>query len=423
MKLSSAKNNYYRYLFYTLTVIYCAWCALLGGDFDVFLLAADKLKNLGNIYNPCFTKGPECLQYYYSPFFALLLVPFTFLPNFVIEFIWLLLSAWWLYRIWNLSKSHFNTDFLTEREGTIWVVLSFLFILRFIVYNFSMIQVTIFLMWATLEGLALFKKEKHLVGGLLIALACNVKLLPIIFVPYLIYRSEWRGFIYTIFFFLLFLALPASLIGYDFNWFLLSEWWNTINPTNKEFLIEAGLGTHSLVAFIPVLITNTSAEFPFHRNFVNLDLKTVELILNLARLGFIVITLFFLRSLPFLKNENRVKGFWEYSYLFLVTPLLFPHQQKYAFIYVFPAIIYLTYFFIVTRKTSGKGFKLLLILFLLNGIVFTPIIGSDSIGRYFYDLLQYYRIITYSTLFLVAMLLICSPRKLNDSIANQGRRG
>jgi hypothetical protein len=112
MNIKLPKDGYHSYLAYTLIILYCAWCAILGGDFDVYLMAADKLKGLGNIYDPCFTKGSECLQYYYSPLFALVLVPFTFLPKFFIEFIWLMLSAYWLYRIWNLAKDHFYVDFL-----------------------------------------------------------------------------------------------------------------------------------------------------------------------------------------------------------------------------------------------------------------------------------------------------------------------
>ena len=411
MNIKLPKDGYHSYLAYTLIILYCAWCAILGGDFDVYLMAADKLKGLGNIYDPCFTKGSECLQYYYSPLFALVLVPFTFLPKFFIEFIWLMLSAYWLYRIWNLAKDHFYVDFLTKRERIFWTIFSFIFILRFAIYNFSMIQVTIFLMWATLEGLVLFRKSKHAVGGLIVSLACNIKLLPIIFIPYLIYRREWKGFAYTITFFTLSLFLPAFIFGYDFNNFLLTEWWKAINPTNKEFVIEAGLGPHSLVALVPVLITNTTAEFNIQRNFINLDLKTVELILNLTRLCFIALTVFFLKSLPFMKNDSKLKNFWEYSYLFVVTPLLFPHQQKYAFIYIFPAIIYLTYFFIADYK-SQRRFKILSILFVVNALMFTPIIGSDILGRYVYDWLQYFRVLTYSILFLIVTLLICSPKKL-----------
>ncbi|GAB4025067.1 hypothetical protein GCM10028773_49780 [Spirosoma koreense] len=384
-----------------------------GGDFDVFLDAAQKLARQENIYRPPFIKG---LQYYYSPFFALLLIPFSYLPFVIPEFAWLLLSTFFLYRIWQLTVSYLDTTVLTRKENRLWIFLVFFLTIRFLLYNYSMIQLTIFLMWATLESLALFEKKRFVVGGLLLGFACTTKLLPILFLPYLLYRRYGQGFASTLVFFLIFLFLPALFIGYAFNDFLLQEWWQVINPGNKENSIEADLGPHSLVSLIPVYLTETHNKIDIQRNFLELSAEQAAFITNLVRLAFVLATLFFLRSLPFKRNTDKTHTLWECAYLFLITPLLFPHQQKYAFLYIAPALIYLLYFLLLSYRNSPQNSFALGVIFAINALIFTPFISSDLLGRYAYDVLQHFRILTIATIGLCVLLAICNPDKLRHVV-------
>ena len=77
--------------FISVYVALCINSALKGGDFDIYLDAAINMTHQYNIYDPpiYFKEG---LSYFYSPLFALILIPFS--GNFLItEFIWLLLSG------------------------------------------------------------------------------------------------------------------------------------------------------------------------------------------------------------------------------------------------------------------------------------------------------------------------------------------
>ncbi|SOD96975.1 glycosyltransferase family 87 protein [Spirosoma fluviale] len=397
----------------TIILAYCLFCAVQGGDFDVFLDAGHKLAGHQNIYRPPFAKG---LQYYYSPFFALVLLPFSYLPFVIPEVAWLLLSTFLLYRIWLLTTRYLNVTVLTQKETKIWIFVVFFLSLRFLLYNYSMIQMTIFLMWATLESLALFERNRPVVGGILFGFACTTKLLPLIFLPYLIYRRYFTGFAYTLLFFGFFLIAPALVFGFEFNTFLLKEWWLVINPGNAENSIEADLGTHSLVSLIPVYLTETHNKINIDRNFLSLTADQAVFVTNLIRLVFVAVTLYFLRSLPFKRNTNKLQTVWECSYLFLVTPLLFPHQQKYAFLYIAPAIIYLVYYLLVSFRIKSQNRYLLLTIFAVNALVFTPFISSDLMGRYPYDVLQHFRILTVSTIGLCFILAFCTAQKLRQKL-------
>jgi hypothetical protein len=335
------------------------------------------------------------------------------MPFFVAEFIWLIFSFWCLYRILKLSETYF-TPFKTAKEHRLWIAISLLCVLRFIMSNVGLIQVTIFLLWATLEALNMFDNKKAVTGSLLLAFAINVKLLPLVFLPYLIYRNFWKECLLTILCFGVFLFLPAIVIGFDYNYFLLTEWWKIINPSNNENVIEAGLGIHSLSALIPVYITNTQGELEIKRNFIDFDIKTVTMILDCIRLFFVVLALAFLKTLPLKRITDRTKIYWEISYIFLMTPLLFPHQHKYAFVYLLPLILYLVYFFMWVWKTKSMARYLpLIILCGLVFIVLSPFNGSSVIGWQIFKVLQHFKILSMAAILLIPVSLICNPNQLS----------
>src|ERR1700685_3632205 len=100
------RNKILLTLLFVFLVINFTINAMGGVDFDVFLHAAAKLKDHQDIYQSPFIRG---LQYFYSPLFALLLIPFSFLPYYIPECLWLILSCCCLCRIWILSGRYFNT--------------------------------------------------------------------------------------------------------------------------------------------------------------------------------------------------------------------------------------------------------------------------------------------------------------------------
>lgn len=402
------KSLVWKYILLALLVAYCFVRAKAGGDFDVFLDAAAKLSRGENIYQPPFIKN---LQYYYSPLFAGVLMPFARLPFWVPEFGWLLLSAWWVGRIWRLLQWYFEPNGLTVKEYRWWIGLTVLLTLRFLLYNFSMIQVTIFLLWATLESLHFFREKKIAAGSALLGFAMNVKLLPLLVLPYLAYRGQWRGALGTAAVFGLCLFLPALFLGRESNDFLLREWWGIVNPTNSEHMIEAENGPHSLVAFLPVYLTATSHPdiLPIRRNILTLDIEQVAWVTNAARLVLAALMLAFLRTWPLRPAPSRLHEYRELAYLLLLTPLLFPHQQKYAFIYLAPTLIYLLWFFTLARRTAFEGWRGWLALFCVVGVEFSPLIGRDVIGSHRYEWLQHFRVLTVAALLLIPLLWACKP--------------
>jgi len=396
-------------------VAYCIKEAMGNGDFKVYLDAAKLIRNGENPYNKWLfvSKGNYC-KYFYSPLWAVLLIPFSYLPNFIPNIIWLLANIFFLYRIYQLLKRFIDLDFITRRQLHWILLLCFIMSLRFIIYNFAMIQMTIFLLWGSLESLRLIQDEKAVYGGILLALIINIKILPIVILPYLLYRNYIKGFFYTLIFSLVFLFLPNIYTGWSTNNFLLTEWWSVINPSNPEYQSETDLGLHSLSALVPTLLTETSGKISIQRNIFNLSENAATYALNITRLLLIILTLFFLKWPLFIHARNKLFQLRELAYIVLLIPLIFPHQQKYAFVLTIPALFYLSHFIVINfplRKVviSGLRWYVLMTLMCLSFILMT--LTSDGfIGRELNNITQYFKTITWGTLLLIFTLLLASPK-------------
>jgi len=386
-----------------------------GGDFDVYLQAARQLTKHQNIYAPPFIRG---LQYFYSVFFALVLSPISF-HVFIVEFLWLLLSYFFLFKIAKLIAAYFPLNKLSENQKRNWLLLAIFLSLQFIMCEIALIQVTIFLLWAILESLQLIQRNKTITGGMLLATVINIKIMPIMILPYLFYRGYFKAIVVCLLFFVFLLYLPAVFIGQQYNNFLLSEWWKIINPANKEHMFETGIGTHSIVSLLPVYLTPTVGEMPYKRNLFNLSYPAVELCINVARLLFLSVSLFFFKSMPFKKEKNSVKTFWEISYFLLLIPLLFPHQNKYDFLLALPMVVYLLYFFITTVNLFQTiPYKVALLFFSIAILLFSPLYGSDVIGVFLFRYTQHYRCLTFSAILLIPIALYCSPSRQIAIVSN-----
>ncbi|HFC00832.1 MAG TPA: DUF2029 domain-containing protein [Phaeodactylibacter sp.] len=321
-------------------------------DFNIFYTAAIDLTPHENLYTKIYQGW---LHYYYSPLFAVLLIPFTYLPEYVATLLWLVINVYLFYRIWEILKGWLEINRLPIFTQRVLFWISVVASVEGIRDNLHYHQITIMMVYLGVQALDFVWKKKEWKGGALLALGINIKIMPIVLFPYLIYRGHWKAALSTVLTFGILLYVPAIFIGWEYNGFLLEEWWNGINPSHKENLLDfswAGFGSLVTALFHsqkgetrPIFITQLSQE-------------TIVYLTNGLRLLAAILTLYFLKTLPFQKAKSNVHRLWEVGYLFLVTPLLFPHQQNYAYFYLYPAVVYLVYFFYKKTKTQG-GFRLL----------------------------------------------------------------
>jgi Glycosyltransferase family 87 len=410
-----------------LFAVYLVKAATGNGDFKIFLGAAKLVAEGKNPYHEwIFVTEGNFGRYFYSPLWAVMLIPFTWIPQFVSNLIWLLANAFFLYRIGRFLISYAESISLTSRQSLLISAMTIAMSFRFILYNLGMIQMTIFLLWGIMESLHLFGKDKYLPGGLLLALVINIKLLPLVLLPYLFYRNAFKPLLSTISFSFVLLLLPAMVSGWSFNSFLLSEWWSVINPFNPEHLLESELGPHSLTALVPSLLTETEGTLEYRRNILNLDNAATNYILNGVRVLLIIFTLFFLRWPPFSKVKFPMQQLQEVSYILLLIPLIFPHQQKYAFLMILPAQFYLAcfvvYAFPYQKELMSKTRWTLIVSFMAFSFLLMTLTTDGLIGRELNRWTQHYKAITYGALLLMVPLALCSHKYLESATELRGSK-
>ena len=407
-------------------------------DFNVPLHAAGKMLEKIDLYDDPFMDGS---QYYYSPFFALILTPFAIMgeyqelvynnkniPEIVeavnyVEFLWLLFNIFFLFRIWRLLQGFVDMKGWSKKASLLLFFLTLILVARPLDFNFRQVQMTIFLLWASLEGMFLISRDKKWAGAALLALAINVKIMPLLLVVYLLYRKEFKAVGYVVFFSLVLLFLPALFIGWDYNQMLLAHWFEIMNPVGKVNISpdkpENYFGFHSIAALVNSLFTDNHLEIRTH--VVDLGYEKAVWIAHALRGVLVVATLYFLRSLPFKAAKSKTHTFYEIAYILAITPLIFPHQQKYSFFYLLPAFFYLVYFLMSQRKAGFVNFSLprwrvvlglLIVVFALTTLSSDLFLGLD-LGY----ITQYLKLITWGALILPIPLALARPDFLKDSEA------
>ncbi len=400
------KRQYIKYLILAALAIYIPLETLQHQDFDIFLLASKDYLQGGNIFAHSYEDG---FHFFYSPLFAAVLIPFTYLPVYVSRILWLILNVCAFLRVFSLVKSYLDLDSFTQKQKNLFNFLGVLFSAKLILDNFHNGQMTIFMLLFMLEGWRLIKSGKGIWGAALIALGINFKFLPLVMLPYLFYNKQIKACFYVLGWYVIFLFLPAIVHGWEHNQTLIRSWLGEVNPSNARHVIDTDETTlNGLSTYLPTLLMEKVPDphaLELKRNIANLDAKTVGMIINVVRLVLVAFMLYFLRRRIFAPPPNKTHELWELSYVFCLIPLIFPHQQHYAFFMMFPASLYLIcHCFKNYRRPkqvpTGIWVCLALIFLLTNAHL---LLGEFN---KYYD---HYKIITYGGLLLLGLLAVLKP--------------
>lgn len=390
------------------------------GDFKIFIDASRDLILGKNIYQEVYNNW---YHYYYDILFALFLVPLSFLPLYFSKLIWLSLNVYFAYRIFTIIWGWLPINMLSSDKQKVFKFLSFIFVLAFLRDNFHTSQLTIFILFLTLQGLEFIIGSQKIKGSLLLALGITIKILPIVFIPYLLYRSEIKSAILVIVFVVFYLFFPVLFIGHEYNNYLLKERWKIINPANTEHVLDTGERSfHSLTTLLSTLLVKDCGDklaLPVKRNLFDVSIKTLNTIINFVRLVLALGVLFIIKSKPFKIATSNLQSFYEISYLCLLIPLVFPHQQHYAFLFVLPAISYMLFYVIYLyfqKKNSSqkltRSYKKASVLFIM--IFIYLLTNSHFILGVYNKWYDHFKTLTYGALILLLFLAFSNPKILES---------
>lgn len=388
-----------KYIWLLLGVVGIILCAVETpgeSDFGIYISAATDLSNQIDIYQTGYYDG---YHYYYSVFFALFLKLFTIFNFSVIKFFWLFANFLCFIHLLYLLYNFLLKQVLSFKHR--WFLFSFtiIFCLSFVVQNIHNSQITLFLLWSSIYGLKLIYSEKIVFGSLLIAIAVNIKIMPIVIVPVLLFNGRWKAFILIIFFYLVLLFFPYTVIDWDYYNLLLKSWWNLINPfANNHILDVDERSFHSLTTLLSTLLvenTDQAYQLPYKRNLIDVNIDTLKWVILCVRLFFISSVFLFLSQPFFKKNYTFYKSELQYAFVLALVPLIFPHQQHYAFVLSLP-IALLCFYYSLKIKKRGMNYLLFIVFLCFN---LRLLIG------HFNQYYEHYKIITYGSLILVFMAI------------------
>jgi len=395
-----------------------------GNDINVYLHAAQQLYLGKNIY-----EANPYNNYLYSPLFALLLQSLTHLDWVIARFIWMLINAILVFRLWKILIQLIDPHFSNIKKYKLWLGIGVAFIsFGFLNHNLILGQVTVLLLWLTCEGIFQIMSGHTIRGSLLLALGINIKIIPVLALYYLILKQKYSSIAITILFVVISLYLPAPLIGFKYNNHLLHEWALKINSSSEKFVFENNDGCQSLSCILPAYFYSFDVislrgvkdynpeDHGYQRMILNVPYKSLVLVLQGLRI------LLFLSIIPIIlhRRKNRmftnIYFFWEIAYLLLMSLLFFPHQMKYSMFYFVPAAVYMILYVTILYSSPVKRSLKEKVIGFFSFIIITllAISGRDIIGNKWVNLLDYYHFMGICIILFLVILQFCPPSRLED---------
>jgi hypothetical protein len=386
-----------------LAVVYCFIEADGNGDFFIFISASHYLNGTTNIYAHKFL---EFYHYYYSVLFALLLKPFYFLPFVAVKFSWLLLNLFLYYHLFQLLAKSQYIAALTLSQQRFFLTAVFLFSVRFLHENIHTSQITILILWCSVYGIYWIHTGKTYKGSFILAMGINIKLLPIVALPYLLYRGYFKAFAITVSLYAFTIFAPGFIIGHTYNFQLFQNWFKLINPTNQQHIMDVDERSfHSLTTLLTTLFIENPPDplaMPLKRNIANIPESSLSHLILVTRFVLAGFTLYFLRTKPFKKAISEFNDLATLAYLLLLVPLIFPHQQHYAFLFITPAFAIALYMLIKNYKSlrvTQRNVILVLLSFIYLVSNLKLLLGEFN---HYYE---HFKLLTYGALLLIPLLV------------------
>ncbi|NVJ48138.1 MAG: DUF2029 domain-containing protein [Cytophagia bacterium] len=357
-------------------------------------------------------------QYRYAPIFGMALYPFSLLPKPIYVFLWLFLNAFLIVKTLLLFREFFPKLLHDKKAFLVTAFFSIALTHRFIGINFELGQTTPLLVFLSFYSLKLSRENKNITAGLMLAIAIIIKIMPLVLIVYFVFRGNIKTPIFAVLWTVFLVLLPVIFIGWDYNSYLIQEWYKIVSPASAEYALETKTGIINLSALIYSYFTAMpDSTVEGKRNILNLSYETAAIITNILRGMLISFTLYFTRWTPFKKQQNETRAFWEFGYISLIFPLIFPAQNVYSLFFLFPAAFYLSYYLYlnVLKKGSNwrthKPFLVVLALYL----ALTHLTSANIVNRHMYQQVEFFKIVTFGIFILLISYTLIKPKMIINS--------
>jgi hypothetical protein len=346
--------NLYRILavITVLSIIFFASAKLIRNpvakpDLEVYLHAASLILG-GN--NPYLTPIPAGVFFYvYPPLFAVLFIPFTFIPINIVVVLWcvlnVLLIGWSMKTFYELIN---GTSFFEIPAQTRWAVCSFALLptARFIFNHLSFGQSNIVMLALAVLGLAYWARNRQVTGGVAIGFSIVTKVISLPLAIWFAAKGNVRVTMGIALGLLAGLLLPALLLGFGKNLEFLDYWVRHVVLYSDLRDIKTPMHVNlSLQALLYRFFTDTvSFEYggrPYYLTLVTLPADMIHVISRLivAAVAGVVV----LYAVKYRNRSTLISHWGGIALTFSLMPLFATVMQKHYLVLLLPAYIYVVH--------------------------------------------------------------------------------
>jgi hypothetical protein len=377
--------------------IYQPW-GTCDTDFTVFTRAAEDIAQKKDIYQTSYLETGH--DYYkYSPAFAIFMVPLSKLHKHLSVPIWYLSIFVFFMTAIFFTQKVLVTDDKTKIISLGVYLLAILMSLRFLLSVIQRVQSDCLVLFLLALFIFMLYLKKDTFAGLSLASASMVKLTPLIFLPYLLFKKRLKAFFTCGLFILLYILLPALYLGLGKNIEYLRNWFLVHRKNPVEYILW--YKNQSLLSCLLRFLSSDSEV-----GFLNLEPTKVFTIFII--LAIILLALIFTGQKKPLAIQSNLSYLSEISLVLICMTLFSPLAWKHTFVHlIIPHLVLLYYLLYI--NPHDKATKVLLITsFFLNTVL------NPEITKPFAKTIQLYSSITFGTLALFIALLrvnykICRP--------------
>jgi hypothetical protein len=329
--------------------------------------------------------------YYYPPFFAVLNIPLTPLPEGVIAFLWGLASVGLLG--WSVAAFYSdmtNRPFFSIPAKTRWVVCFFSTLLtaRFIILHLRFGQSNIFVLALVVLGLRWLKRRREVRAGVAIALSMVLKLTTLPFGVWFLARRSGKVLAGMILGGLIGVMLPALVVGVEKDATYHREWVERVALSNAPGTGNwASNGNVSLRAqadrfFLKVDAFQYKGRL-YRVTLAELSPASVRIIGQLLMLCIgLAIGLYALR---FRDAPELVSQWGGFAFVFSLIPNFTPVSEIPHLVLLIPAYVYVVHLWYV-QGLKDRLFRSLIVLSFILTTLTTKTFCGEFLSRLFASL-------------------------------------
>lgn len=220
-----------------------------------------------------------------------------------------------------------------ERKYLLAISLAVLFIFRFLMLNVDRGQVSLIILLLLMLFSSNIIRKKDIAAGIYLGLAMIIKLVPAIFLAYLILKKRFKALLSALAAFAIFLFIPSFKTGFDSNIGLIKQWAGVLTMTIPQEYIQ--YKNQSLMAAISRFLSRNSDIA-----FIGLSETSLAVLTGFLYILFISFLAWCINKKREIANTAEDTAA-DLSIFFAAMTLLTPVGTKTAFVYLLLPVTFL----------------------------------------------------------------------------------